>query len=200
MTNDAQYSRLDKLNDAETILYEIDMLRFAMKRLLSPGPGWSDGDEWIYLEAFLLHYRNLVEFFSGRHKRIDDLSIAKPADIWGTQRPERADLDLLTRPDLYEKYDTTDNREAISKYLHHCTKQRIIKKKWAIKAMFEDLRPVIEMFESLLPAYKPATGWRKPRQATFLSTDQSSTASTRVVDSGLNPMRPPGSVFPKKRM
>ena len=57
------YSRPEKLNDAQTVLYEIDMLRYAYDRLASPQPTWTQADEWVYLEDFLLHYRNLIQFF-----------------------------------------------------------------------------------------------------------------------------------------
>src|ERR1700691_322997 len=55
------YSRPPKLNDADTVLYEIYMLRFAAKRLVRER-GEEPQDAWVYLEAFLVHYRNLIEF------------------------------------------------------------------------------------------------------------------------------------------
>jgi hypothetical protein len=67
----------------------------------------------------------------------------------------------MTRPDLWEKYDTCDN-EAISKYLYHCTAQRTEAKCWDVRTMYEELQPVIEKFESLLPEHKPvrSTRWK----------------------------------------
>src|SRR5260370_37619727 len=151
----AVHSRPDKLDDAETALFEIDMLRFAKDRLLSAGASPTEADEWAYLEAFLLHYRNLIEFFGHGNPRADDLNITKPNDIWPSKPPDNATLASLKRPDLWKKYEGSD--ESISRYLHHCTKQRGIKKKWNIAAMYEDLRPTIEKFTTLLPEYKPAT-------------------------------------------
>jgi|SRR5215469_5450130 len=82
-------------------------------------------------------------------------------EIWRGGVPDKADLDFMTQRDLSEKYDTWDNPESISKYLHHCTTHRRAVKHWKVQQMYEDLRPVIEKFESLLPAFKPATGARR---------------------------------------
>ncbi len=183
-TTGGLYSRPDKLNDAQTVLYEVDMLRFAKERLLFPQSSRLEGDEWVHLEDFLLHYRNLIEFFSGKPKYPDDLSISRPENLWPGQIPEKAVLDFMTRPALWEKYDTPGNPQAISKYLHHCTMQRAIKKGWDVNAMYEDLRPIIEKLESLLPEYKSATQCRTPKLVASLSADATSTASTRLVDLG----------------
>src|SRR5215469_1997752 len=88
------------------------------------------------------------------------LQVVRP-EIWRGGVPDKADLDFMTQRDLSEKYDTWDNPESISKYLHHCTTHRRAVKHWKVQQMYEDLRPVIEKFESLLPAFKPATGARR---------------------------------------
>ena len=140
------YSRPEKLDDAKTILYEIEMLRFARGRLHSPTASWSPADEWVYLEDFLLHYRNLIEFFGNQSPRNTDLSIRNPADFWAGAVPALPVLNSMARADLWEKYNTSDNPEAISKYLHHCTKQRTVAKDWDVNALYEELRPTIEKF------------------------------------------------------
>lgn len=182
------YSRRPKEDDAQTVLYEIDLLHFARKRLLSHEPWWQELDEWLYLEDFLLHYRNLIEFFGKqRNLRDDDLSISRPERIWPGHVPDKGVLDFMTRPDLWEKYDTSDNKEAISKYLHHCTTQRTEAKDWDVSAMYEELRPIVEKFESLLPEYRYAavlTGTRGVAQHTL---DGNSTTSTRTLDLGQFP-------------
>src|SRR5947209_7858757 len=122
------HSRPDKLSDAETVLYEIDMLRFSKERLLEANSLTSDAAEWIYLEAFLLHFRNLIEFFRGKSSHKDTLSISRPGEIWPNTRPNAKDLSFLVRPDLWTKYEYKDKPDKISKYLQHCTTQRVIKK------------------------------------------------------------------------
>ncbi|MGA2606198.1 MAG: hypothetical protein ABSH01_01920 [Terriglobia bacterium] len=181
------FSRPDKLDHAQTVLYEIDMLRFAKERLFSADSPRSEADEWVYLEAFLLHYRNLIEFFRGRRRLNDDLSIAPPDDFGVEQKLGTNGLRFLTRPDLWDKYEGVNNPEAISKYLHHCTRQRAIKKKWDVDAMYEDLRPLVERFEAELPEYKPATRVKTLKVVAAPSQDGSSTATTRALDLGLNP-------------
>src|SRR5882762_1303870 len=54
------FSRPPKLDHLDTVRYEIDMLRFAAYRLAEQK--LTERDAWVYLEAFLLHYRNLIDF------------------------------------------------------------------------------------------------------------------------------------------
>jgi hypothetical protein len=183
-TLSGEFSRPSKVNNAQTVLYEIDMLRFAKNRLEAAS---TPGDEWVYLEGFLLHYRNLIEFFGKQQIGDGDLSILQPDLIWPGQVPKKASLDLMTRPDLWEKYDTRDNDQAISKYLHHCTEQRMEPRPpWHVNAMFEELRPIIETFESLLPEYKPATGFLTCARVVS-SLDSYSTTSIRTTGLSLFP-------------
>ena len=179
------HSRRDKGNDAETVLYEIDLLQFARDHLLAPPSSWTELDEYVYLEDFLLHYRNLIEFFGNPKPRDTDLTIKRPKDFWATNRlPDPKELALMKRPELWKKYDTSKNQHAISKYLHHCTKQRTVKKNWHINDMYEELRPVIDKFQSLLPEYQAAT--RRPIRTRGVSMlDGNSTTSTRIGDQGL---------------
>jgi hypothetical protein len=186
-TTGGSYCRREKESDADTVLYEIDMLRFARDRLLSPQPWWEERDEWLYLEDFLLHYRNLIEFFGKKGPRESDLSILRPDCIWPGRVPDKAILDSLTKPDLWEKYDTRDNDKAISEYLHHCTTQRTETMHWNVRIMYEELLPLIENFESLLPEYKLATVLTRGRVVGGPTLDAISTASTRTLDLGLNP-------------
>jgi len=186
-TTGGSYCRRKKESDAQTVLYEIDLLRFARKRLLSPQPWWEELDEWLYLEDFLLHYRNLIEFFGKEKHGKGDLTIFQPERIWPDRVPDKASLDSMTRPDLWEKYDTRDNEEAISKYLHHCTTQRTEEKAWDVTTMYEELRPIIEKFEFQLPQYRAAAGLTRDTVVGQPTLDGMSTASTRTIELGLNP-------------
>ena len=179
------YSRPDKLDHAETVLYEIDMLRFAKERLSSPPTALLEKDVWVYLEAFLLHYRNLIEFFGKREKDVKSgsLSISRPEDIWPGRVPDEGVLAGMTSLSLWEKYDTHDNDKAISKYLHHCTIQRVAVAEWDVNAMYEDLRPVLEKFEALLPEYKPARHMTGPEGDAALPQAKGATGGTRNLES-----------------
>jgi len=181
------YSRPEKLNDAQTVLYEIDMLQYAYDRLASPPPTWTQPDQWVYLEDFLLHYRNLIQFF-GKLNNLDnaDLSITRPEAIWDSQLPPKSELDVMTDEGLWKKYDTWKNPEAISKYLHHCTTHRTTAKEWKVKVMYDELRPLIEKFECLLPQYKPVAEFPHARSVAVSTLEGNSTTSTRTFDSLLN--------------
>lgn len=142
-------ARPDKLSHLETILYEIDMLRYAAFRLRS-AQGW---DEWVFLECFLLHFRNLIEFFGSDSPNRDNLSIVKAELFWpkGETIPGRQ-LQKLYQKDLWEKYEGKEKRDKISRFLQHCTEERVKPKDWNVSQMLDDLNPLIEEFEKLLPS------------------------------------------------
>src|SRR5215831_7224373 len=70
-------SRPKKLDHIDTVRYEIDMLRFAAQRLAEKT--LTERDAWVYLKAFLLHYRNLIEFLGSDNPRSTDLHVT---NIW----------------------------------------------------------------------------------------------------------------------
>ena len=149
-------SRPSKYTNAETILYEIDMLRFTAGKLEKSEGQW---DGWSNLECFLLHFRNLIEFFGTPQPRGDSLNIQRPDKIWPNPatRPSPAQLAPLYREDLWEKYEVRDpndqnqTNDKISRYLHHCTEQRLEGKEWKVGEMIAELEPLMSAFENLLP-------------------------------------------------
>ncbi len=68
-------SRPEKLSHAQTMLYEIDMLRETGCQL-EKDKWQGEFHKWVVLEAFLLHFRNLIEFFG----RPDPKSTLTPGD------------------------------------------------------------------------------------------------------------------------
>jgi hypothetical protein len=154
-------SRPSKFTNAETILYEIDMLRFAAHSFGEPD-GWSS---WRNLECFLIHFRNLIEFFGKPEPRQDDLSIQRPDTIWPdtATRPSAGTLKPLHREDLWDKYEVrsaTQVNDKISRYLQHRTGQRVEGKSWRVREMFEELDPLMSEFEKLLPDKR--CPWKNP--------------------------------------
>jgi len=79
-----------RLTHADTILYEVYMLRFSIRRLMQHDEqgDWEDQkDAWGYLEVFLLHYRNLIEFLGKtkrrlRKKRTANASAPLPSSVF----------------------------------------------------------------------------------------------------------------------
>jgi hypothetical protein len=145
-------SRPGNLSHAQTMLYEIDMLR-ETARQLEKDKWQGDFHKWFVLEAFLLHFRNLIEFFGRPEPRDTDLSIEKPESFWidAANRPADAVLAGLRKPDLWTKYEGTNNRYSISKYLQHCTEHRIDAKEWPVSDMYNELSGTVDEFERLLP-------------------------------------------------
>jgi hypothetical protein len=143
-------SRPEKLSHTQTMLYEIDMLRETAQKL-SKNNWNAEKDKWTCLESFLLHFRNLIEFFGRPDPRGDDLHITKPDAFWPevSQRPAEAVREGLVRRDLWDEYEDA-KPDRISKYLHHCTETRIETKEWKVGEMFGELQPTLISFESLV--------------------------------------------------
>ena len=68
------------------MLYEIDMLRYTAQKLIE-NLWQTEMDKWMCLEAFLVHFRNLIEFFGHPRPRTDDLHISRIDVFW----PDAAD-------------------------------------------------------------------------------------------------------------
>jgi hypothetical protein len=154
-------SRTDKLTHAQTILYEIDMLRYPYDKIPFLWREAREADLWVYLESFLLHYRNLVEFFGKAPRKKDDLSIQRPAKIWPDPKSRPTAAELAEMQDLGEElrgmYEDSKKRDTISKYLQHCTEQRIEAKSWEPREMIFEMERVMQLFEKHMPAFRPAS-------------------------------------------
>jgi hypothetical protein len=172
----AEISRPEKLTHAQTMLYEIDMLRHTLKRL-SENRWQTEMDKWVCLESFLVHFRNLIEFFGHNAPRTDDLHITKPGYFWQdlTAQPSGNILARLHRNDLWQKYESRQDK--ISKYLHHCTETRIDSKAWPIGEMYADIAKLIDEFERLLPSKRRT--WNAP--SGNLNSSSLESASTATV-------------------
>lgn len=150
-------SRPDKMTHMQTVLYEIDMLRYAAGHLQKQTFD-NRFQECAYIECFLVHYRNMLEFF-GREPKRDDLSVLRAEVLWRDRDgnvvapvPEKALRDLFNRP-LWEKYEDREatGNQTISRYLQHCTEQRIVPHGWTVDEMMRDLQGTLREFEKLIP-------------------------------------------------
>jgi hypothetical protein len=134
-------SRPPKLNDADTVLYEIYMLRFAAKRLLRKQ--WEESqDAWVYLEDFLVHYRNLIEFL-GKQNNIRDTDL-HVTTIWAelnVSPPQDLAKIHADGAKLWAEYEQVEDK--ISRYLQHCTTKRTEAKHWFIDEMSEKIEPLL---------------------------------------------------------
>lgn len=182
------FSRPPKLTDAETILYEIDMVRFAARELVS-GRLKPEKSVWVHLESFLLHYRNLIEFLGKEQNNVQNTDL-HVSNLWGrVQVPPPPELAKIHTEGakLWAKYERVDDR--ISRYLAHCTTQRTHAKNWEVGTMYQELEPLLSQLEAALPS-RPAS-WT-PTQVLILgpasySTVSSSIGSVATVIDGFDP-------------
>src|SRR6267143_7266875 len=110
-------SRPKKLDHPDTIRYEIDMLRFAAQRLAEKT--LTERDAWVYLESFLLHYRNLIDFLGSENPRSDDLHITNIWKLMNLTEPTNLKELYAIGKKLRAQYEPSDKQGGgrISQYL-----------------------------------------------------------------------------------
>ena len=147
------YERSPKNSHLDTIRYEIAMTAFCYSRLLRKKKRF-EPETNLLIEGFLLHYRNLVEFFSGkRHRKARnckpaDLSTADPV-VWASRRLTNNELIAMQNPAM--ELDTA-YYELISQFLQHCTERRLTEfRNWNVSEMFERLKPIVLAFHRSFP-------------------------------------------------
>ena len=142
------YERSSKNSHLDTIRYEIGMLSYSCSELRKdqerPEP-----ERNLLIDGFLLHFRNLVEFFSGTKHRFE--TNGRPADLsttdsraWAGRQLTPKEFEAIQDPvrALESKYFND-----ISQYLQHCTERRFDEfKTWAIAQMRNDIAPIVRAF------------------------------------------------------
>lgn len=129
----------------KSIFYEIGMFRFAAGRLIS-GELKQGNEHDAFLEVFLIHFRNLYEFFYERDKS-DNLQLKDFSLTFSNlgETTNRTEIDSL-KPRGFKNIKT-----AINKSLSHITKTRLkYKPLWQIGKMFCFMNKTIEGFEKTL--------------------------------------------------
>src|SRR5260370_20057757 len=161
--NAATVSRPRKLEHVETILYEMDMLDYCYGRLRERK--WADANDcYLCIDGFLLHYRNLIQFF-GNHT---GLRAEKPED-WSLNRKLSApELASIQNSNLLGEYDGL-----ISQYLCHCTPIRAERDiEWKHIDMYDKMAPLLTNFRNLFPSQP-----RTPKEILMLGAASVSTAT-----------------------
>jgi hypothetical protein len=160
----------------------MDMLEFTFRKVSESKSGACP--DWnLLIEGFLLHYRNLIEFFSGKKHRPNgsDISIAN-SEVWSGRKLTEAELSQLQpiAQELENEYWTD-----ISQFLQHCTVRRHLEfREWDIAKMFERLTPVLKNFQAMFLRIPVA-------RITKLTRVSSSAAGTATVTRF-------GSIFPNE--
>jgi hypothetical protein len=180
----ATFSRPDKLTDGQTILYEIDMLRFAASRLLR-----------ACLECFLVHYRNLIEFLGREQPRFPDTDL-HVSNIWqrlGVAEPAQLSKIREQGGKLWHKYEGV--KDKISVYLQHCTTLRTESKSWEVGVMIREIERVLSDVEKAIrDGYQP---WTAERPVEFLGAASYSGATGGTCPAVVQSFSPP--VPPKSK-
>lgn len=117
------------------------MLEYSYEMLVAKLGKWGDlRNGFIYLEAFLLHYRNLIEFFGGEA----GLNSSRP-DVWSPRKLNDEEIASISDRRLCDQY-----RSAISAYLQHCTPVRANRDRWwNVYDMYKRIRPLVDTFQRL---------------------------------------------------
>lgn len=133
----------------DTVRYEIDMLNFSYETLKKNQHKWRDMRDFrAYVECFLLHYRNLIEFFGneGSGVRVRGLK-----DLH--HHLTDAQVESMTELNLMQEY-----RGKISQRLGHMgTRRHKDDRDWNFKEMHKKILPLLSTFERLLP--RPPGAW-----------------------------------------
>src|SRR6202521_840441 len=145
-------SRPKKLDHVDTVRYEIDMLRFAAQRLAEKT--LTKRDAWVYLEAFLLHYRNLIDFVGSEKLRSGDLHITNIWQLANLAEPGNLKEIYAKGKILRARYEPPgDQAGRISQYLQHITEKRIDAKDWEVSVMVDGIEPLLSEVEKHLGAH-----------------------------------------------
>ena len=174
------YERTSKDTHLDTIWYEIDMLEFPYQEFIKRTPPQQSPYWNLLIEGFLLHYRNLIQFFSGdedRHRRYkgNDLSTCDPTP-WGNRQLVKEETETIKSPG--EKLDQTYSNK-ISSLLQHCTVKRIEPLQgWEMEKMYGEILPIVSAFAKSFP--------RGSNKVEARSDGSGSSTATVIVYKGLS--------------
>jgi hypothetical protein len=171
MTDPCAASRPKKFEHLDTIQYEIDMLDYCYDQL-QRGLWAHNASYYLSIEGFLLHYRNLTEFFGSTK----DLKANDPS-VWACER-KLTEQELASIQD--ESVDKKYNSQ-ISQYLAHCTKSRANRDRdWNILEMYDEIKLCLQNFRRLFPVQRVTSAPIQGLLMTNASTSSLSHSAIRV--------------------
>ena len=150
--------RSAKESPLSVVFYEIHMLNHAATYLEPEILDRKDHIANAWQEVYLLHYRNLIEFFSSHKPRTrkphqsildaaDDMTYLRPL-TWAGRDIQEDEL----RPAVERGDDLHANHfDPISRYLQHCTDWRHeLPKEWGYPTMHRKMTEVLEMMYTVM--------------------------------------------------
>ena len=157
---------------ADTIRYEIVMLRFCYERLEREQNKWTDKRDFrVCVECFLLHYRNLSEFFGNEQGlKIADLKKWAP-------KARDADISWLSTRKFVE-----DWRGKISQRLSHMGSTRHQRERtWNLRKMYDLISPYVSRLENLLPPSTTLSSSKLRTSPEVTSTSSVQTGTVQII-------------------
>jgi hypothetical protein len=154
------YERTPKESDLDTVLYEVSMLEHCYDLLMARRGDLGDPNWNLLIEGFLLHYRNLIRFYSGERHHDNDLSTQNP-EVWAKRILTSDEIKALKGPgqELDKEFFNK-----ISTYLHHCTKERAAEPMdWNVLEMHEKIKALNDVFKKSFAPQSVLTPSEKPR-------------------------------------
>lgn len=129
----------------EHFVYEVDMLMFSFSRLAellkTRNEGKDLGSKNMMLEDFILHARNLRNFFYGPKKTEDAVAKHFVEDIIRWSRARRKERE---RPGIMEIYDRASKELAHLTYKRKCEVSE--KKNWPCSTILREMLEVVDGF------------------------------------------------------
>jgi len=143
------------------------MLEFSYKEFTQKTRPPHSPESNLFIEGFLLHYRNLIQFFSGseeRHKRYkgNDISTFDPK-VWAGRDFRADEIAAIKDPgkNLDNKYSNK-----ISNLLQHCTKKRVNPLQgWEMENMHCEIEPIMDAFAKMFPREIRVCAWAEGESA-----------------------------------
>jgi hypothetical protein len=152
-----KYERSPKNGPLDTVLYEIDMLRYCAATLPSRYEARTNSEQamkdyYVYIETFLLHLRNILAFLTNQASDPADLRISQIGSWLNRPVIQREYSDLIARTKtINRRFGANESTcyDQIFKFLQHCTIYRHERgRDWEIDKIFSELNPILQDFEA----------------------------------------------------
>jgi len=129
------------------LAYEIKMVRETAQALQGKGIGPRSFRNAM-LETFLIHYRNLLDFFYADHRRSLSHDVRAQEFVADPRRWK------ARRPKLDQ--EASSNRERVNAQLAHLTYRRLKyeERQWSDRRMLRQLEELIQVFVEQLPPHR----------------------------------------------
>ncbi len=143
------YERPPKGSAKDVVDYEIDMMEHCATRVLAGGQDAGNHDQFAFLEAFLLHFRILLEFFGKPNERYKD-NVYFQLPLTCEISPAGETLQSVEK--LAATLEAKWGRK-LNKFLAHPTQLRYTtSRSWPVEEMRDQMRALVAHWKRHSPA------------------------------------------------